>query len=133
MNWKLIFSCSLFGLLMAIATISWIPEKFEFPFWLVIFIINAYIIAKNADGKYFLTGFMVSLVNCIYIVAFHVIFYKTFIVNHPMMVDMSNKWPLHNHGRIQMLLTGPVFGIGFGLIQGLFAWIASMIFKKKTA
>ena len=125
MNWRLIFL-----LAMSIATVFWVPEKAEMAFWLVIFLINAYFIAKNAAGKYFLTGFMVSLVNCVYIVAFHVIFYKTYMDNHPMMAAMGGKMPLHNHPRLGMIVMGPVFGVAFGLVQGLFAWIASKIFKK---
>ncbi len=132
MNWKLIFLLSLFGLAMAIATVFWIPENIEWVFWLVIFLINAYFIAKNASGKYFLTGFMVSLVNCVYIVGFHVMFYAAYIDNHPMMANMKNN-PFHNHPRIGMIVIGPVFGIAFGLVQGLFAWIASKIMKEPEA
>jgi hypothetical protein len=55
-NWKLIFQLSLFGLAMAIATVYWIPQNVEPFFWLVIFIICAYLIAKRCSDKYFLHG-----------------------------------------------------------------------------
>jgi len=133
MNWRLIFMLSLFGLAMAIATVFWVPEKAEWAFWLAIFLINAYLIAKNAAGKYFLTGFMVSLVNCVYIVGAHVLFYATYMDNHPMMAQMGGHMPMHNHPRLAMILMGPLFGIGFGMVQGLLAWIAGMVFKKPAA
>ena len=61
MNWKLIFQLSLFGLVMAVATVFWIPSNIEPAFWLVIFLACAYLVAKNISGKYFLYGFLVSI------------------------------------------------------------------------
>lgn len=131
MNWKLIFLLSLFGLGMAIATVWWIPGNIELAFWLVIFLINAYLIAKYATGKYFLTGFLVSLVNSVYIVAAHVMFYAPYIANHAMEEQMSGRMPWHNHPRIGMIIMGPLFGVAFGLIQGLFAWVASKVLNRQ--
>ena len=130
MNWKLIFGCSLFGLAMAIATVFVIPSKIEPAFWLVIFIANAYFIAKNCSTKIFLHGFMVSLVNCVWITSAHILFYSTYIASHPDEAAMSAKMPMPEHPRMMMLIVGPVMGIIFGLIQGLFAFIASKIVKK---
>src|SRR5438552_1175715 len=133
MNWKLIFLLSLFGLGMAFATISYIPMKIEPICWLVIFIISAWAIAKNAPGNYFLHGFLVSIVNCIWITGAHVYWYSSYIANHPDMADMSAKMPMQAHPRLQMLLMGPLFGIVFGLILGLFAFLAGKMRKKPSA
>ena len=130
MNWKLIFQLSLFGLAMAVATVFWIPSKIEPVFWLAIFIICAYIIAKNCSGKYFLHGFLVSLVNCVWITAAHVLFFTTYMTNHPEMKTMSAQMPLQNHPRVMMLIMGPLFGVVFGLVLGFFAFIAGKIIKK---
>ncbi len=56
MNWNLIFKLSLFGLAMGIATVYWIPSNIEPYFWLVIFIICAYAIAKNCQENISCTG-----------------------------------------------------------------------------
>ncbi len=132
MNWKLIFQLSVFGLIMSVATISLIPEKIEPVFWFIIFVFCAWVIAKACNGKYFLHGFLVSLVNCIWIVAFHTLFYKSYMANHPDMSSMNTSLPasLANHPRRAMALMGPVFGIMFGIILGLFSFIASKILKK---
>jgi hypothetical protein len=37
MNWKIIFQLSIFGLIMAFATVQLIPERVEPIFWLFIF------------------------------------------------------------------------------------------------
>lgn len=131
MNWKLIFKLSLFGLAMSFATISIIPTKLEFPFWIVIFIVCAIIIAKNCKQRYFLNGFCVSLINCIWITSVHVIFYFSYITHHPEMKQMNVHLPLQNHPRIMMIMVGPIFGIIFGLILGLFSTVASIFIKSK--
>jgi hypothetical protein len=134
MNWKIIFQLSVFGLIMAIGTVSLIPEKTEPIFWVAIFLFCAYIIARVVGKKHFLHGFCVSLVNCVWITSAHIIFYGSYIINHPNAVNMSAELNLlPTHPRLAMLIMGPVFGIGFGLVLGLFAFIASFIVKKKAA
>src|ERR1700676_3446141 len=90
MNWKLIFQLSLFGLAMAIATVYWIPSNVEPIFWLIIFAICAYIIARNCKDKLFLHGLFVSLVNSIWITVAHVLLFKTYISNHPKEAGMMS-------------------------------------------
>ena len=131
-NWKLILRLSLFGLAMAIATISLIPEKVEPACWFIIFIICAYIVAKQAPSKYFLHGFLISIVNSIWITIAHVFSATTYIANHPNAAGMNAKMPLiiQQHQRISMIIMGLPFGAVFGLALGLFCFIASKIVKK---
>jgi hypothetical protein len=131
MNWKLIFSLSLFGLALGIASV-WIPMNVEFILWLVVFIICAWLIAKNVSGKYFLYGFLLSLVNCVWVTGAHVLLYSTYMANHHDMVKNA-QMPLQGHYRLNMLIIGPIVGIVYGLVLGLFAWIASKLVKKPAA
>jgi hypothetical protein len=130
MNWKLIFQLSVFGLAMAFATIALISSAIEPIFWLLIFVICAFLIAKRAPGKYFLHGFLVSLVNCVWITAAHIAFYSTYLANHLETAEMSARMPLSDHPQLLMLLTGPVIGAVSGLILGLFSFIAGKLVKK---
>jgi uncharacterized membrane protein len=131
MNWNLIFKLSLFGLAMAFATVYFIPSHVE-PFcWLAIFIFCAYTIAKKCVSAYFLHGFMVSIFNCVWITAIHILLYNTYTSTHAKEVEMMSKMPMAP--RIMMLLTGPIVGIASGLVLGLFAFIASKLVKKQTA
>lgn len=130
MNWKLIFQLSLFGLAMSIATVFWIPSNIEPLFWLIIFIICAYVIARRCYNKYFLHGFMVSLVNSIWITTAHFIFYGTYISNHPEIAEMNRNMPASYDPKAMMVLLGPVFGACFGLVLGFFAFLASKFVKK---
>lgn len=131
-NWKLIFRLSLFGVAMAIATISIIPEKIEFAFWLIIFIICAYIVAKQAGGKYFLHGFLISIFNSVWITIAHASFSSTYIANHPNTANMNAGMPqfFQDHQQLAMIIVGLPFGAVFGLILGLFCFVASKIVKK---
>ena len=131
MNWKLIFALSLFGLAMAFGSVYFIPEKYEWIFWLVIFLICAYLIAKNAPGKYFLHGLLVSIVNSIWITIAHITFYTTYVANHPAWLEMNAKGPLAEHPKRMMAISGPVIGVISGIVLGLFALIASKMVKRK--
>jgi amino acid permease len=131
MNYRLIFQLSLYGLAMAVATVFWIPSSSEPVFWLLIFIVCAYFIALKSNGRYFLTGFLVSIVNCVWITAAHIIFFQTYLTNHPQEAEMMSRMPFHDSPRLMMLLTGPLVGIISGLILGLFSFLGSKILQKK--
>jgi hypothetical protein len=94
MNWNLIFKLSLLGLAMAFATVYFIPSNIE-PFcWLIIFIVCAYVIAKNCSSKFFLHGLMVSIVNAVWITAAHILLFDTYISHHPQEAAMMVKMPI---------------------------------------
>jgi hypothetical protein len=131
MNKKLIFQLSLFGLAMAIATVFWIPSNIEPIFWFVIFISCAYLIAKNCSGSYFLHGFLVSLLNCVWITSAHIILFDAYIANHSQEAEMMKQMPMPDSPKLMMLMMGSIIGITSGLVLGLFAFIASKIMKKK--
>lgn len=133
MNWNLIFKLSLFGLAMAFATVYFIPSKIEPICWLFIFIVCAYVIAKNCSSKYFLHGLLVSIVNSLWITAAHILLFDQYISNHPNEAEMMAKMPLPDSPKLMMLLTGPLVGVISGLVLGLFAFIASKIMKKQQA
>ena len=131
MNWTLILQLSLFGLAMALATVFFIPSNIEPLFWLVIFIVCAWLIATRAPGKYFLHGLMTSLVNSVWITATHVILFGTYIANHAQEAEMMAKLPLSP--KLMMICTGPIVGLVSGLMLGLFAWIAHKIVGRPAS
>ena len=130
MNWKLVFGLSLFGLAMGAITVYAVPMTMQWILWLVIFIICAYVIAKNAPGNYFLHGFLVSIVNSIWITAIHVILFAKFVANNPDVIKMNENMPFAHHPKRLMVIAGPIIVICLGLVLGLFAFIASRIVRK---
>ena len=128
MNWKLIFALSLFGLAMAIGSLFGLG-MIEPLLWLIIFIIYAWVIARSAPGKYFLHGFLVSVVNSVWITAIHATFFDIYAKNNPQFVQSA---PPGMYPRVLMIIMGPIFGVLFGLVAGLFAFIASKFVKKRA-
>lgn len=133
MKWKLIFLLSLFGLAMAFATVFWIPFKIEPLFWLVIFLVDAWLIAKYCTSQYFLTGFLVGLANCVWITIVHTFYFHTYMANHPGMATRMSDMPMSGHPLRMMVIFSPVVGIISGLIIGLFAFFAAKMMKKNTS
>ena len=130
MNWKLIFLLSLFGLAMGVATVFVIPSNIEPLFWLVIFIVCAWIIAARAPGKYFLHGLLVSIVNSVWITAAHVILMEQYVASHQKEAAMMKSMPMSP--RVMMTLTGPVVGVVSGIVLGLFAVIAHKLMSIRA-
>jgi hypothetical protein len=132
LDWKLIVSLSLFGLAMGIATVFVIPSSVEPICWLAIFVVCAYLIAKQAPGKPFLHGFVVSLVNCVWITSAHIIFVDSYLSRHANEAAMMAKMPMPDSPRLMMLMMGPVVGIVSGLVLGLFSFVAGKVVKTSA-
>ena len=130
MNWKLIVQLSVFGLAMGVATVFVISSSIEPLFWLVIFAICAYVLAKQAPGRYFLHGLLVSLLNSVWITAAHVLLFGRYIANHPQEAAMMTSMPLPNHPRLMMAIMGPAIGVVSGMVLGLFAVVAARLVKR---
>jgi hypothetical protein len=130
MNWKLILQLSLFGLAMGIATVFVIPSNVEPVFWLVIFAICGFLIAKRAPGHYFLHGLLTGIVNSVWITSAHVLLFARYVDHHPQEAAMMTSMPLAGHPRLLMVLIGPVIGVISGLVLGLFAVVEGTFVKK---
>lgn len=128
LNWKLIIRMSAFGLAMAIGTVWWIPGNIELVIWLGIFVYCAYMVAQQAPGKHFLHGFLISMVNCIWVTSAHIIFFEDYAASHPEAMEVSAK--MTTHPRMMMAIMGPIFGAVMGLVLGLFCFIAAKIARK---
>lgn len=127
MNWKVIFSLSLFGLAMAVASLFGWTARFEPFFWFVIFVIYAVIIARTCASKYFLHGFFASVVNGLWMLAAHAAFFPSYFRNNP---ELFVRVPPGMTPRI-MLIADPFAGVLFGVVAGLFAWVGSKTFKRQ--
>ena len=133
MNWKLILQLSMFGLAMGIGTVFFIPSKIEPAFWLVIFVICAYVIAKRTVGLHFLHGVLLGLANSVWITAAHVLLYDSYIANHTREGAMMQSAPIPVSPRALMAMVGPLVGLMSGVIIGLFAFVAGKLIKTSPA
>jgi len=132
MDWKLIFGLSLFGLAMAIATVFVIPSNVEPVFWLAIFLLCAYLIARKRPDRHFLHGLLVGIMNSVWITTAHIIFFSQYIANHPKEAAMMSSTPLPDSPRLMMACVGPIVGIISGAIIGLLAYVAAKLVKPQV-
>ena len=133
MNTRLIFQLSLFGVFMALSTVFWISPSAEPFFWLMIFIICAYFVALKCENRFFLHGFMISLLNGLWMTLAHMIFFNQYVATHPEELGMMSKFPLHIPPILAMLFIGPFFGALFGIILGIFCVVASKLLNKEKS
>lgn len=132
MNWTLILKLSLFGLAMSIATVFVIPSTIEPAFWLAIFLICAYVIARQSPGLHFLHGLAIGLVNSVWMTSGHVLLFSQYVARHPQEAAMMASMPLPTHPRLMMVITGPIVGVISGVLLGLFALIFGKFVGRKT-
>jgi len=132
MNWKLVIQLSIFGLLMALATVFVVPSNAEPFFWLPIFLITAYLIAKQAPGRYFLHGLALGLVNCFWVTAAHILLFNRYIATHPQEAAMMTRMPMPDAPRVMMAMMGPVIGLVSGCVIGLFAFLTHKLLSGRA-
>ena len=118
---------------MGLATVFFIPSNIEPIFWLGIFIVCAYLLARNAAGRPFLHGVCLGLANSVWVTAAHIVFMDQYIASHPKEAAMMTSMPFAAPPRLMMALTGPVVGLVSGLILGFFALIAAKFVKSSRA
>lgn len=133
MNWRLIFSLSLFGFLMAFATVFLIPATIEPFFWIPIFIVSAIIVAKNAYDKFFLHGLYIGIANSLWISFIHCLLFVKYIFNNGRVSEILASLPSFAPPRVMILIYGPMLGIVAGIILGLLCLGAARIFNHRTA
>jgi len=129
MNWKLILQLSLFALGMGVATVFLIPSQIEPVFWLAIFVFCAYVISRNTTRP-FVHGLLLGLMNCVWIIAAHVVFVDQYLANHAREAEMMKSMPALDSPRLMMVMFGIPIGIVSGCIIGLIAVIASKFVKR---
>ncbi len=127
MNGKLIFGLSLFGLAMGFATVFVIPWKEEPFFWLPIFIICAFVIARQAPGRVFLHGFLLGIVNSVWVTGAHLLFFSRYLAGHPMEAAMITA--VHGTRLLASAAMVPV-GLSSGLISGAVIGLLAYVVAK---
>jgi hypothetical protein len=129
MNLKLVLQLSLFGLVMAFATVFVIPSTVEPVCWLAIFVVCAYLIARRAPGSYFLHGLLVGILNSVWITSAHVLLFDQYIARHQREADMMAQMPLAP--KMMMLITGPIVGVVSGIVLGILALIVHRLVSTR--
>jgi hypothetical protein len=132
MRWTLIFLLSLLGLAMACATLTALPSPNVMPIgWVVVMIVSAYVLGTRAGGRYFLHGFVLGLVNSIWVTVIHAAFVDTFLANNPQEASMMASMPMPTSPRLMMAMVGPLVGVATGVIMGGLAMLTAKLVARK--
>jgi hypothetical protein len=130
MNWKLILQLSLFGLAMGVATVFVVPSTIEPIFWLFIWVVCAYLIAKGTRDLRYLHGLLVGLANSVWIIAAHVLLYDAYAARHAKEVAMTQSISGAVPQRVLVALLGIPAGFVSGILIGLFALVAGKLIAR---
>lgn len=123
MKGKFILTMSLFGIAMAFASV-YLPSVIE-PFcWLIIYILIARQVAIHAPEKPFLNGFMISIVNCIWVTGVRILLLNTYMAHHAKeAIQLHKSEPALTPSTI-VLIMSPFIAILSGLVLGVFSSVA---------
>ena len=124
MSWKLIIGLSVFGIFMGLATAFLIPPHLEPHFWLGIFAVSGFLIAKHAPGSYFVHGLCVSLLTSIWVAVAHVALADKYLVLHGRLLAMA---PPFASPHVLMAGAAVAAGIAGGLLLGVYSWLTSKV------
>jgi len=130
MNLKLVLQLSVFGLVMAFATVFVVPPAVEPLCWLVIFPVCAYLIARRTAGSYFVHGLLVGILNSVWITSAHVLLFDQYMAHHPREAEMIAQMPLAP--KTMMLVTGPIVGVVSGIMLGILALVVHRIVSTRS-
>jgi hypothetical protein len=125
MNWKAILGLSMFGLAMGLGTVFAISPRVEAFFWLVIFVVCAFVIVRQSPSRPFLHGFLLGIVNSVWVTGAHIAFFQRYLAHHPSEAAMMSRMPASMSPRMVMALTGPIIGVISGVAIGVLAYVVA--------
>jgi thiamine transporter ThiT len=129
MNWKLIISLSLFGVVMGgLSLFGYTQHGIEPVLWILTGLFFSYLIAKYAPKRVFMHGLWVGILEGIIKSIITFAGWNTYI-QHNNMEAFSQPAPLS--ANLFTLIIGIVIGSVYGVILGLISILFRKIFIKK--
>lgn len=127
MNWTLILSLSMFGVLIGLLSVLGITKKAEPLLWLLVGFFTIFILYRKATGMIFWHGFIIGIFwGCLNSII-QSIFFKTYLKNNPKYTEAYNK-SSRLKPRYLILLVGPLLGLLTGAVLGGLAWFCQKNF-----
>lgn len=119
---------SIFGLIMAFATVFLIHKDIEIILWIPVMMVCGYTIARHCFASYFLHGFLVGILSSLIIVSIHLIFWTQWLDFYVKMRKYAINPMIHNHPRLSMAL----MGLGVGILSGTIIGLLSLYLSKRV-
>ena len=118
MNWRLITSLSLFGIVLGIASVFGFTSGREWLAWLCIGVYSAWRFANRSREELFLHGFYLGILTGCFSSVIQALFISTYLTNNPRMIEALNALPQGLHPAAVVLIMGPIIGTVSGVVFG---------------
>lgn len=118
MNWILIISLSLFGVMVGMLSIFGVTEGKEYWMLGIVLLVSSLVLGMKAPGKFFKHGFFTALISALLSSVLHYVFYDTYMANNASFAEQMSQVPDGFNMRIMMLVGGPFSGAISGVILG---------------
>jgi hypothetical protein len=130
MRWLVILLLSLSGVAMGYLTLLPIGIRGEQLLWLVVFLVTSFAIFKFTEEKYFLHGFVLGIINCLWAVIIHICYYHTYLPNHPDIVRLNSRLDPGFSPYLALAFVEMTKSLFYAITSGIFAVIMSAGLKK---
>ncbi|MCX6145523.1 MAG: hypothetical protein NTZ35_20135 [Ignavibacteriales bacterium] len=130
MNWRLIISLSLLGIIFGIASVFGFTSGREWLAWLCIGIFSAWRFSRRSREELFLHGFYLGILTGFFSSIIQALFVSTYLANNPRMVEALNALPQGLHPAAIVLIMGPIIGTVSGVVFGVLAVIIGKVMHR---
>ena len=121
---------SLLGLGMGFLTLLPINLKFEQFIWLLAFVASAFFIYRGVEEKYFLNGFLLGVLNSVFVFLIHLTFFSKYVGSHPDVKLLMQRVPDDYNKFLLLGLIDFTKGLFYALFNGLFCLVFSKALRK---
>ena len=131
MDRKLVGMLSVAGVVMGFASVMGWTQHREGVLWLVIAIASAFVIAREAPGKYFVHGLWTGLLAGMASALIQCAMYGTYLANNPATATQVQAMPPNWNPRVMLLIFAPILGLANGVVIGLLSWLGARMLKPR--
>ena len=131
MNVRLVLMLSLFGPLVAIATLlGVIHTGWESAVWAVFAVVCAGVLARQAPGKFFLHGFLTGFIAGAVAPLIQALFINQYLAHNPRAADTMKSMPGVSPA-VLVVIAAPLWGAVVGVATGFLTWIWAKFTRPK--
>ena len=131
MNVRLVLMLSLFGPLVAIATLlGVIHTGWESAVWAVIAVVCAGVLARQAPGKFFLHGFLTGFIAGAVAPLIQALFINQYLAHNPRYADTMKSMPGVSPA-VLAVIAAPLWGAVLGVAIGFLTWVWAKFTRPK--
>jgi hypothetical protein len=130
MNWRLILSLSLLGIIFGIASVFGFTSGREWLAWLLIGAYSAWKFARRSGEELFLHGFYFGILTGCFSSVIQALFISSYLANNPRMIEALDALPHGLHPAAIILIMGPIIGSVSGVVFGVLAVIVGKFVRS---